>query len=138
MGTSPMSPDDIRAAAGAHQELGPEYGDAVVASFLDRVDQEIAARVAERLAASTPRARPVDPASRRLLLKGFAIGVASSAATVLLILGARPGHHALLLLFVLVAVFGAGAAWAGRHRVSNKAALQQGPGAAGGHYRRLI
>lgn len=134
-----MSPEDIRAAAGAHHELGPEYSDAVVASFLEKVDQEIAARVDERLAAGTPRARPVEPASHRMLLKGFAIGVASSGATVLLMAGARPEHHKLLLLFVLVVVCGAGALWASRHRANRMAALRQGPrAAAGGDYRRLI
>jgi hypothetical protein len=139
MGTSPLSPEDIRAAAGAHHQLGPEYSDAVVASFLEKVDQEIAARVNERLAAGTPRARPVEPANRSMLLKGFAIGVASSGATVLLIAGARPGHHALLLLLVLVVVCGAGALWANRHRANRMAALRQGPrAAAGGDYRRLI
>ena len=35
MSTSPLSPQEIRAAAAAHQELGPEYGDAVIESFLD-------------------------------------------------------------------------------------------------------
>jgi hypothetical protein len=139
MGTSPLSPEDIRAAAGAHHELGSEYSDAVVASFLERVDQAIAARVDERLAASSPRARPVEPANRRMLLKGFAIGVASSGATVLLMAGVRPGHHALLLLLVLVVVCGAGALWANRHRANRLAVLRQGPRAAvGGDYRRLI
>lgn len=36
MTTSPLSPDDIRAAAEVHNELGPEYSDAVVASFLEK------------------------------------------------------------------------------------------------------
>jgi hypothetical protein len=138
MGTSPLSPEDIRAAAGAHHELGPEYSDAVVASFLERVDQEIAARVDERLAASRPRTRPVEPENRRTLVKGFAIGVASSAATVLFIVAARPGHRAVLWLLFLAVVCGAGSLWASRHRASRRAALRQGPRAAGGDYRRLI
>lgn len=134
-----MSPEDIRAAAGAHHELGPEYGDAVVASFLEKVDREIAARVDERLAASRPRTRPVEPEDRRTLLKGFAIGVASSAGVVLLVAGARPEHHALLLLLVLAVVCGAGALWASRHRAGRRAALRPGPRAvAGGDHRRLI
>ena len=138
MGTSPISPDDIRAAAGAHHELGPDYGDAVVASFLARVDQEIATRVAERLGPSTPPARPVEPAGRRMLVKGFALGVASSIATVLLVEGARPGHHALVLLAaVLLAVVAAGARWIPRYRAYRRAALQQGPGVVGDH-RRII
>jgi hypothetical protein len=138
MGTSPLSPEDIRAAAGAHHELGPQYSDAVVASFLEKVDQEIAARVDERLAVSRPRTRPVEPENRRTLLKGFAIGVASSVAVVLLIAGAKPGNHALLLLPVLAAVFGVGSLWASRHWAARRAALRPGPRAAGGDYRRLI
>jgi hypothetical protein len=140
MGTSPLSPEDIRAAAGAHHELGPEYSDAVVASFLERVDQEIAARVEERLAAAgRPRARPVKPGHRRAMMKGFAIGVASSLAVVLFVAGARPGHHALLLLLALAVACGAGGRWAGRHWASRRVALRQGPHAtAGGDYRRLI
>jgi hypothetical protein len=142
MSTSPLSPEEIRAAAGAHHELGPEYSDAVVASFLEKVDQEIAARIEHRLAANTPRTRPmgpVEPENRRTLLKGFAIGVASSSATVLLIAGARPGHRALLLLLVLALVCGVGALWADRQRASRRAALRQEPhGAVSSDYRRPI
>jgi hypothetical protein len=140
MGNSPLSPEDIRAAAGAHHELGPEYGDAVVASFLERVDQEIAARVEERLAAAgPPRARQVEPGNRRAMMKGFAIGVASSVAVVLLVAGVTPGHHALLWLLVMAVVCGAGARWASRHWAIHRAALRQGPHATvGGGYRRLI
>ena len=133
-----MSPDDIRAAAGAHRELGPEYSDAVVASFLEKVDQEVAARVAERLAASTPRARTVESASRRTLMKGFALGVGSSIAMVLLVAGARPGGHALLLLLALMVVSGAGALWSKQHRAYRRAALRQGPRTATSDDRRLI
>ena len=126
MGTSPLSPEDIRAAAGAHHELGPEYSNAVVASFLERVDQEIAARVDERLGASRATTRPVAPENRRTLLKGFAMGVAASGAAVLLIDGARPGHHALLLLLVLLVVFGAGARWVSRRWEIRRAVPGQG------------
>lgn len=48
--TSPVSADDIRAAAEAQRELGPEYSDAVVASFIDKDDKAVAARVEARLA----------------------------------------------------------------------------------------
>jgi hypothetical protein len=77
MSTSPLSPQEIRAAAAVHKELGPEYSDAVVESFLDRVDQEITARIDARLG-PVPRERPVQPASsnsRRTLLTGVAIGI---------------------------------------------------------------
>jgi hypothetical protein len=77
MSTSPLSPQEIRAAAAVHRELGPEYSDAVVESFLDRVDQEITARLDARLG-PVPREQPMQPAqsnSRRTLLAGVAIGI---------------------------------------------------------------
>ncbi len=81
MSTSPLSPEDIRAAAEVHRELGPEYQDAVVASFLEKVDREIAARVEARLA-SLPRAEPAKQNNRRTLAKGMAIGAATVALVV--------------------------------------------------------
>ena len=139
MGTSPLSPEDIHAAAGAHHELGPEYSDAVVASFLDKVDREIAARVDAHLAASTARARPAVREDRRALLKGFALGVASSIAVVLLVAAARPGHHALVLLPILMVACAAGALWGSRHRAARKAAPRRGRRAAvGDDYPRWI
>ena len=77
MSTSPLSPQEIRAAAEVHKELGPEYSDAVIESFLERVDREIDARVGARLG-PVPREQPVQPArsnSRRTLLTGVAIGI---------------------------------------------------------------
>ena len=77
MSTSPLSPQEIRAAAAVHKELGPEYSDAVVESFLDRVDQEITARLDARLG-PVSREQPAQPAqsnSRRTLLTGVAIGI---------------------------------------------------------------
>ena len=77
MNTSPVSPDDIRAAAAAHHELGPEYSDAVVTAFLDRVDRAVAARVEARLA--TMRQASERRANRRTLLTGLAVGACSGA-----------------------------------------------------------
>jgi hypothetical protein len=80
MSTSPLSPDDIRAAAEVHAELGPEYRDAVVESFLAKIDNEIGARIDARLA-TTPRTRrhdtdPVMAARRRGLATGLVSGLA--------------------------------------------------------------
>ena len=61
MSEPPLSRQDIYAAAAAHDELGPEYSDAVVASFLEKVDREIDARVEARLAGTR---RPAPPAAR--------------------------------------------------------------------------
>src|SRR5215467_3127566 len=57
MSTSSLEPNEVRAAAELHRELDPEYRDAVVESFLDRVGKEIDARVDRRLAAAQPRPR---------------------------------------------------------------------------------
>jgi broad specificity phosphatase PhoE len=50
MSDSPLSPHQPRSAHAAYAELGPEYNDAVVASFLVRVGQTMAARADARLA----------------------------------------------------------------------------------------
>ena len=83
MSTSPLDPQEIRAAAEAHTELGPEYRDAAIESFLERVDREIAARVEARLGPvpreqpvqPVPPAQPAQPNDRRSLLAGVAIGI---------------------------------------------------------------
>jgi hypothetical protein len=85
MGEAPVSAQDVRAAAEVHAELGPDYGDAVVESFLAKLDKQIEARVEERLASIPARrwrlggrgARPVDPvrlSKRRYALAGGAAG----------------------------------------------------------------
>jgi hypothetical protein len=83
MGTPPLSGQDLRAAAEAHRELGPDYHDAVVQSFLAKVEKEIDARVDARLAASPPaRSRQLDGATsakRRLALKHKALGSVAAA-----------------------------------------------------------
>ena len=85
MTDSPLSPQEIRAAAEVHRELGPEYSDAVVASFLEKVDREVAARVEARLAGMPPT-EPAKTDSRRTLLTGIAIGAAAGGIPLLLLL----------------------------------------------------
>ena len=102
---------EIRAAAAAHEELGPEYSDAVVASFLNRVEEEIAARVEARMAeaprpeaprAEVPRAEvPADHDSRRALWRGIAIGIVIGGIAVSAI-GGNPGEHAHRLALILM------------------------------------
>jgi len=64
MSEPPVTAQDVRASAEVHRELGPEYGDAVVESFLARIEKRIDARVDERLGAAAGRRprRPIDPA----------------------------------------------------------------------------
>ena len=125
MSTSPFSPPEIRAAAAANKELGPEYSDAVIDSFLERVDREITARVDARLG-PVSREQPVEPAqpahsnNRRAVLTGVAIGifvtgvpstmVAASAGGVI----AKDETQVLLIIAVLWAVAVAIAAFASR------------------------
>ena len=54
MSSSSFTPEELRAAAAVHGELGPAYRDAVVDSFLDKVGREIDARVDARLARIQP------------------------------------------------------------------------------------
>jgi hypothetical protein len=76
--TSELTPGEVRAAAEVHRELGAEYSDAVVESFLERVDRRVAERVdrevAERLG-TAPRQDLTRPDSRLILLTGVVIGV---------------------------------------------------------------
>jgi hypothetical protein len=97
MSDSPVSPEDIRAAAETYAELGPEYHDAVVASFLDKIGREVDARVEARLAAAAPAAPPPRkrrraPLTRRRVLRD----VTAAAAGALAVVGAvavAGGHH---------------------------------------------
>jgi hypothetical protein len=82
MSASPFSSQEIRATAEVHRELGPEYQNAVVESFLAKIEKEIEARVDARLAQSSPpRSRPLDPAKlakRRLALRYTALGTVAA------------------------------------------------------------
>jgi len=84
MSDSRPSAQDIRAAAEVHRELGPDYGDAVVESFLARIDKHIEARVEQRLASTArPVRRPVDPvrmSKYRAALAGAAGGTVVAGA----------------------------------------------------------
>jgi hypothetical protein len=116
MSDPPLSAQDIRAAAEVHRELGADYGDAVVESFLSRIDAHIAERVERRLAGLTkPTRRSVDPVrlSRyRTVFAGVVIG-SVVAGTPLSLAGwyfikDAGGNAAPLLLvwLVLVVVYG--------------------------------
>jgi hypothetical protein len=81
--TAPVSAEDIRAAAEAHRELGRDYSDAVVASFIESVDRAVAARVEARLAERGKR-----PLRRRL-----ARDVLAASAGALVAVGGVVGLH---------------------------------------------
>ncbi len=123
MSDSALSPQDIRAAAAAHDELGPEYSDAVVASFLERVDEEIAARTRARLAGMRQPEPPAEPDDRRTLLKGVLVGLGVSGMAVFVVGGNADERlrRILAVLLVLAVICTVGAGWAGRQLRSRRA-----------------
>jgi hypothetical protein len=109
---SPLTARELRAAAETHKELGPEYQDAVLESFVDRVGREIDARVDARLAqaaaqplaaqqrAAPPAPRPPRPWSAMALALGsIALGIPVTALVV------AAGHHPVGFWGVLVVWF---------------------------------
>ena len=92
MDTSPVSPEDIRAAAEVHEELGPEYHDAVVAAFVDKVEREVDARVRVRIAAM--RRDEIAPLRPGAVLKGLAIGAGAGALVAFAAISAADAHGA--------------------------------------------
>jgi hypothetical protein len=107
--SSSLSPDEIRAAAETHRELGPDYRDAVVDSFLERVGREIDARVDARVAAAQPVRQQRERAPRRpfsdvaVLTISLVFGIPLSAIAVAA--GAHPaGLAGLLVVWIAIAV----------------------------------
>jgi len=103
-----LSPDEIRAAAETHRDLGPEYQSAVIESFLDRVGRGIDARVDARLAAAQmPVAKPVRQHRERspmaLAIVSISLGIPLSAIAVAA--GSHPpGFAGLLVIWIAIAV----------------------------------
>ena len=107
--SSSLSPDEIRAAAETHRELGPDYRDAVVDSFLERVGREIDARVDARVAAARPVPQQRERAPRRpfsdvaVLTISLVFGIPLSGIAVAA--GAHPaGLAGLLVVWIAIAV----------------------------------
>jgi len=94
---------EIRAAAAAHEELGPEYSDAVVASFLERVEEEIDARVDARMAEARRPDAPAGQDSRRALLGGIALGIVVGLFAAVAV-GGNPDERLHRRVLVLAAV----------------------------------
>ena len=117
---SPLTAGELRAAAETHKELGPEYQDAVLESFVDRVGREIDARVDARLAqnaaqplAAQRMATPPAPRTPKqfsvmaLALGSIALGIPLTAIVVAA--GAHPaGFAGLLVIWIAIAVINLG------------------------------
>ena len=115
MTDSPLSAGELRAAAETHKELGPEYQDAVLESFVERVGREIDARVDARLAQAAvrpvaPQPAPPPPARQpkqysplAMALGSIALGIPITAIVVAA--GAHPvGFAGLLVVWIAIAV----------------------------------
>ncbi len=116
-----LTPQEIRAAAETHHDLGPEYQSAVIESFLDRVGREIDARVDARLAAAQmPAAQMPAPQQVRqqrertplvLAIVSMSLGIPLTAIAVAA--GSNPtGFAGLLVIWIAIAVINV--AWARR------------------------
>ena len=127
MTDSPLSAGELRAAAETHKELGPEYRDAVLESFVERVGREIDARVDARLAQAAvqpvaPQPAPAPPARQpkqfsplAMALGSIALGIPITAIVVSA--GNHPtGIWGLLVVWIAIAVINV--AYAGKLRPS--------------------
>ena len=120
MSTSSLSPDEIRAAAETHNELGKDYSGAVIESFLEKVGSEIDARVDARLnrfhAPSVPMAKQKRPSSSAGLgIVSLVLGIPITA-----IVAYSPAHlWGLLVVWVAIAVINI--AHAASHAASSQA-----------------
>ncbi len=105
--SSPPSPEEIRAAAEVHRELGPEYDKAVVESFLDRLGPEINARVDARVAQEMQAlggqrtGKSMSPAA--LALGSIALGIPITA--IVATSGSHPvGFAGVLVVWLAIAI----------------------------------
>ncbi|MGW4801935.1 hypothetical protein [Nonomuraea sp. MG754425] len=75
----------------ARRDLGPDFEDAVVESFLDKMGQEIDRRVDERLAEAAPKARrPARSATsegQRLALAIVSLALGTIATVLFVVMG---------------------------------------------------
>jgi hypothetical protein len=124
--SAPLSPEEIRAAAEIHQELGPNYQEAVIESFLDKVGREIDARVDARLAQQgvqppAPRGRGQSGSPMTLAIVSMALGIPISAIVVSA--GAHPaGPVGLLIVWLVIGVINVA------YNISYSARYRQPPG----------
>ncbi|MFI7698859.1 hypothetical protein [Nonomuraea sp. NPDC049480] len=79
--------DELKAAVSARRDLGPEFEDAIVESFLDKMGKEVDRRVDERLAQAAPKAAvrggpPPDGHRLALAIVSLSLGTLATLALV--------------------------------------------------------
>jgi F0F1-type ATP synthase assembly protein I len=125
--SAPLSPEEIRAAAEIHQELGPKYQDAVIESFLDKVGREIDARVDARLAqqqiAQPPAQRGHGQSGSPMTLAIVSMVLGIPISGIVVAAGAHPaGVPGLLIVWLVIGVINVA------YNVSYSARYRQPPG----------
>ena len=133
MSSTSLTPDEFRAAAETHSELGPEYQSAVIDSFIDKVGKEIDARVDARMRAQQPMPYPGQfqaqmpvPVPKQhghrqgsqfaLALGSMALGIPLSAIA----LGNHAGDFALLVIWLGITIINVAYALSNRPPSSSK------------------
>ncbi|MEU8245118.1 hypothetical protein [Nonomuraea sp. NPDC048916] len=82
--------DELRAAVSARRDLGPDFEDAIVESFLDKMGKEVDRRVDERLAVTGKKAtgRSTVSQGQRLALAIVSLSLGTLATVALAITSA--------------------------------------------------
>jgi hypothetical protein len=111
------SRDDLQAAVAARRELGRDYEDAVLDSFLDRIDRSIAARVDARVAERVPKVQSTGE-NRGGADPGLVLGVTSIVAGIPItaISGGTTGIEGILVAWAGIATVNLAHAWGRRLR----------------------
>jgi hypothetical protein len=108
------------AATAAHRELGNAYDDAVAESLIDRIGAEIDKRVEAKLGARPQSASSpgeMVPAGPQALLMGAGIGAGITGLVAILAEhGSKHIVGPILVIWVIVAIAGLGAAVVTRYR----------------------
>ncbi|MFI7132485.1 hypothetical protein ACIBQ1_42885 [Nonomuraea sp. NPDC050153] len=105
--------DELKAAVSARRDLGPEFEDAVVESFLDKMGQEVDRRVDERIAqrASKAPARDQAPDGQRLALAIVSLCLGTLSTLALVLFGDGKGGYLVpiwLGIVIINVIFNAG------------------------------
>ncbi|MGW2219754.1 hypothetical protein ACWCSD_32615 [Nonomuraea sp. NPDC001684] len=112
MSASELPNDELRAAVAARRELGPDYEQALVDSFLERVGHEIDRKVEERLAQRAPQDSGHRGMSAGLTYFSVIFGVGGTIALV----GRPDGLIAAIVMLVALTVINVAVALRERRR----------------------
>ncbi|MFI6322245.1 hypothetical protein ACIBG8_32240 [Nonomuraea sp. NPDC050556] len=113
--TGSSTGDELRAAVSARRDLGPEFEDAIVESFLDKMGKEVDRRVDERLATYNPKAAAKAAKSNEGMRLALAI-VSMSLGTVatIALLFADVGVTSFITVWAGIVLVNLAWSWGGR------------------------